>query len=69
MSSINPISDGYYKVSLGTPVGKVEGNVLLYTDYRLDEELKIGIEYGEVQIEYYEDYMNENNYNFIVWKS
>ena len=51
MSSINPIIDGYYKVSLGTPVGKVEGNVLLYTDYRLDEELKIGIEYGEVQIE------------------
>ena len=57
MAPINPISDGYYKVSLGTPVGKVEGNVLLYTDYRLDEELKIGIEYGEVQIEYYEDYM------------
>ena len=52
MSSINPISDGYYKVSLGTPVGKVEGNVLLYTDYRLDEELKIGIEYGKVKIEY-----------------
>ena len=51
MAPINPISDGYYKVSLGTPVGKVEGNVLLYTDYRLDEELKIGIEYGEVQIE------------------
>ena len=69
MASINPIINGYYKVSLGTPVGKVEGNVLLYTDYRLDEELKIGIEYGEVQIEYYEDYMNENNYNFIVWKS
>ena len=57
MAPINPIIDGYYKVSLGTPVGKVEGNVLLYTDYRLDEELKIGIEYGEVQIEQYEDYM------------